>query len=295
MVEGEKPENSIMEFLQKTKAQIGDLSKRVANATKSGIETTTEAIQSKVVETKERSKRKKEGKLQSIKSEIRVDGHIDSTPAMVNLSEIAQEKIEIIEAQNHSQIQIVEELSRLVDRVDNIERQLIEIATKVTQMEASESSTYATNQEHQELRFSTIGNELLAYFGATLLTLVGLFGVELYLRGKDLTYFGGIPALNIVWAIAAVMWSSFFFGRVSKLNPNILFPVSLRIQMAFGIGLAVFTVSMFNVSDSQTIMDGWIWISILATTAFLGAMIIATARKLAVSFVKPREVIEVID
>ena len=46
MVEEEKPENSIMEFLQKTKAQIADLSKKAASATKSGIETTTEAIQS---------------------------------------------------------------------------------------------------------------------------------------------------------------------------------------------------------------------------------------------------------
>ena len=295
MVQGSPTENPIMEFLQKTKTQIANLSKRAASATKSGLETTTETIQSKVVETKERSKRKKEEKLQSIKSDIRLDGHIDSTPAMVNLSEIAQEKIHIIEAQNYSQIQIVEELSRLVDRVDTIERQLVSIATKITQIEAAESSTDVVNREHQELRFSTIGNELLAYFGATLLTLVGLFGIELYLRGKELTYFGGIPALNIVWAVAAVMWSSFFFGRVSKLNPNILFPISLRIQMAFGIGLAVFTISMFNVSDSQTIMDGWIWISILATTAFLGAMIIATARKLAVSFVKPREVNEIID
>ena len=52
MVEEGKPENSIMEFLQKTKAQIAELSKKAAIATKSGIETTTEAIQSKVVETK---------------------------------------------------------------------------------------------------------------------------------------------------------------------------------------------------------------------------------------------------
>ena len=51
-----------MEFLQKTKTQIANLSKRAASATKSGLETTTETIQSKVVETKERSKRKKEEK-----------------------------------------------------------------------------------------------------------------------------------------------------------------------------------------------------------------------------------------
>ena len=80
MVEEEYPENSIMDFLQKTKAQIADLSKKAANATKSGIESTTEAIQSKVVETKERSKKKKEAKLESIKSEIKEEGYIDAAP-----------------------------------------------------------------------------------------------------------------------------------------------------------------------------------------------------------------------
>ena len=64
MVQGSPTENPIMEFLQKTKTQIANLSKRAASATKSWLETTTETIQSKVVETKERSKRKKEEKLQ---------------------------------------------------------------------------------------------------------------------------------------------------------------------------------------------------------------------------------------
>ena len=41
MVEGLPTENPIMEFLQKTKTQIAELSKRAATATKSGIESTT--------------------------------------------------------------------------------------------------------------------------------------------------------------------------------------------------------------------------------------------------------------
>ena len=63
MEKGSQKENSIMEFLQKTKSQIADLSKRAANATKSGFDNTTSAIQTKVVETKERSRRKKKQKL----------------------------------------------------------------------------------------------------------------------------------------------------------------------------------------------------------------------------------------
>ena len=85
-----------MEFLQKTKAQIAELSKKAAIATKSGIETTTEAIQSKVVETKERSKKKKEAKLESIKSEIKEEGYIDAAPPMMILPEVDAQQFELI-------------------------------------------------------------------------------------------------------------------------------------------------------------------------------------------------------
>ena len=76
MVQGLPTENPIMEFLQKTKPQIAELSKKAANATKSGIETTTGAIQSKVVETKERSRMKKEAKVEALKSELKDEGYI---------------------------------------------------------------------------------------------------------------------------------------------------------------------------------------------------------------------------
>ena len=104
MVEETKQDNSIMDFLQKTKTQIADLSKRAASATKSGIESTTEAIQTKVVETKERSKKKKEAKLESIKSEIRDEGFIDSTPPMMVLPDVDVEQFELLSSQNEAQI-----------------------------------------------------------------------------------------------------------------------------------------------------------------------------------------------
>ena len=107
MVEGLPTENPIMEFLQKTKTQIAELSKRAASATKSGIESTTGAIQSKVVETKERSKMKKEAKMEAVKSDLKDDGYIDNAPPMMILPEVDAQQFELLNSQNEAQIQIV--------------------------------------------------------------------------------------------------------------------------------------------------------------------------------------------
>ena len=90
MVGEEKQPSPILDFLKKTKTQIADLSIKAANATKTSINTTSEAIQGKVLESKERSKKKKEAKIESLKNDIKEDGYIDSlaTPISDYLHEL---------------------------------------------------------------------------------------------------------------------------------------------------------------------------------------------------------------
>ncbi|MGB2038132.1 MAG: hypothetical protein ACPHX8_06660, partial [Candidatus Poseidoniaceae archaeon] len=125
MVEGEKEQSPIMDFLKKTKTQIADLSLKAATATKTSINATSEAIQGKVIESKERSKKKKEAKLESLKNEIKDDGWIDSTPPMMVLPGVDTEQLNVLDAQTDAQIQIVEEMIRLSERVDSLERRLL--------------------------------------------------------------------------------------------------------------------------------------------------------------------------
>ena len=132
MEEPPKKDNLTLEFLQKTKFQIADLTKRVAEVTKSGIASTTGAIQSKVVESKERSKKKKEERMESLKNELRDDGFIDIAPPMMVLPDVDAEQLELMNSQNEAQIQIVEEMVRLSERIDLIERRLTSIGSAVT-------------------------------------------------------------------------------------------------------------------------------------------------------------------
>jgi hypothetical protein len=181
----------------------------------------------------------------------------------------------------------------LSNRLDDLEKQLIRLGK--SKPEPSKEIQSEEQSEVDDANFSTIGNEILTFLGATLLTLVGLFGVEVYLDGKEVLLFNTVSLLTSIWTVTAIIWSAFLFSRIGHINPGLGFPMFLRVQMSFGVGLAVFALATLNGSDSQTITDGWIWISILSTTALLGASLLATAWKFTQSLVSVKETIEVID
>lgn len=293
MPEEAKEKKQVLEVLKSTKSKLAKLTHATAEMTKSTFNNTAEAIQDKVMDAKTKSKERKEKKIQGLKSELKENGRLEDTPEMVILPNITLEQSNIMKDQIEAQILIVNEMKMLSSRLDDLEKQLIRLGkSKLTTVEEIQPNT---PKEATDENLSTIGNEILTFLGATLLTLVGLFGVEVYLDGKDVLLFNTVPVLTSIWTVTAVVWSAFLFSRIGHINPGLGFPVFLRVQMSFGVGLAVFALATLNGSDSQTITDGWIWISILSTTALLGASLLATAWKFTQSLVSVKETVEVID
>ena len=293
MPEEAKEKKQVLEVLKSTRSKLAKLTHATAEMTKSTFNNTAEAIQDKVMDVKTKSKERKEKKIEGIKTEIKENGRLDDTPEMVILPNITLEQSTIMKDQVESQILIVEEMKMLSSRLDDLEKQLIRLGK--SKPEPSKEVQTNKQEEESDANFSTIGNEILTFLGATLLTLVGLFGVEVYIDGKDVLLFNTVPLLTSIWTVTAIVWSAFLFSRIGHINPGLGFPVFLRIQMSFGVGLAVFALATLNGSDSQTITDGWIWISILSTTALLGASLLATAWKFTQSLVSDKETVEVID
>lgn len=293
MPEEAKEKKQVLEVLKSTRTKLAKLTHATAEMTKSTFNNTAEAIQDKVMDVKTKSKERKEKKIEGIKTEIKENGRLDDTPEMVILPNITLEQSTIMKDQIESQILIVEEMKMLSSRLDDLEKQLIRLGK--SKPEPSKEVQTNKQEEESDANFSTIGNEILTFLGATLLTLVGLFGVEVYIDGKDVLLFNTVPLLTSIWTVTAIVWSAFLFSRIGHINPGLGFPVFLRIQMSFGVGLAVFALATLNGSDSQTITDGWIWISILSTTALLGASLLATAWKFTQSLVSVKETVEVID
>ena len=294
MPEEAKEKKQVLEVLKSTRSKLAKLTLATAEMTKSTFNNTAEAIQDKVMDVKTKSKERKEKKIGDLKAEIKDNGRLEDTPEMVILPNITLEQSTIMKDQIEAQILIVGEMKILSSRLDDLEKQLIRLG-KSKPEPSKEVQTNKQEEETSEENFSTIGNEILTFLGATLLTLVGLFGVEVYIEGKDVLLFNTVPLLTSIWTVTAIVWSAFLFSRIGHINPGLGFPMFLRMQMSFGVGLAVFALATLNGSDSQTITDGWIWISILSTTALLGASLLATAWKFTTSLVSIKETVEVID
>ena len=293
MPEEAKEKKQVLEVLKSTRSKLAKLTHATAEMTKSTFNNTAEAIQDKVMDVKTKSKERKEKKIDELKAEIKENGRLMDTPEMMILPNITLEQSTIMKDQVESQILIVEEMKLLSNRLDDLEKQLIRLGK--SKPEPSKEIQSEEQSGVDDANFSTIGNEILTFLGATLLTLVGLFGVEVYLDGKEVLLFNTVSLLTSIWTVTAIIWSAFLFSRIGHINPGLGFPMFLRVQMSFGVGLAVFALATLNGSDSQTITDGWIWISILSTTALLGASLLATAWKFTQSLVSVKETIEVID
>ena len=297
MVEGSAQDKSILDFLQKTKLQIADLSKRAATATKSGIETTKEAIQSKVVESKERSKKKKEAKLESIKSEIRDEGFIDSTPPMMVLPDVDVEQFELLSSQNEAQIQIVEEMIRLSERIDLLERRLTSIGTSMTKgLEISHSELDSeVKKEKREVRSGNVLVEVLNIMGASLLLLVSLFSVDGYIRDNDLLLMSKYQLSIPLWTSGIFAWSMFLFYRMARVGTVLTVPVLYRFQISIAIAMAAMMGMLLSEESLSTISNAWVWTTVLASAAIVGVGMITSAWRMTKQMVGIKETNEIID
>ena len=298
MVEEGEPENSIMEFLQKTKAQIAELSKKAATATKSGIATTTETIQSKVVETKERSKKKKEAKLESIKSEIKEEGYIDAAPPMMILPEVDAQQFELLNSQNEAQIQIVEEMVRLSERIDMLERRITKLGTAVTKeipITTIVDSEPVHQPERREVRSGNVLVEVLNIMGASLLLLVPLFSADGYLRDNEILLLNTYEPSILLWTIGVFSWSMFLFFRMARVGTVLTVPILYRIQISLAIAMAAMMGMLLSEESLSTISSAWVWTTVLASAAIIGVSMITSAWRMTKQMVGIKETNEVID
>ena len=219
MVGEEKQQSPIMDFLKKTKTQIADLSIKAANATKTSINTTSEAIQGKVLESKERSKKKKEAKIESLKNDIKEDGFIDSTPPMMVLPNVDTDQLNVLDAQTDAQIQIVEEMIRLSERVDSLERRIVLLGEANENTFAKSNGRSSSAQKNTKIFVAdrtSIMVEVLHIMGASLLLLVSLFALDGYLKDNEILLMEKYNLSIPLWTFGVFGWSLFLFQRMGR-------------------------------------------------------------------------------
>ena len=227
--------STLSEKLNETKKRLGILSKKVANSTKSMVENTNNSIKATITEQKEKRQQKKQEKLAQTKTELSEAGLLDDVPSMVTLPEFENERMEIASEQNETMITIVEEMQRLSQRIDHLERR-----NKALSTNNSKVHEVTTSQPKQERETNTttspVMGEVIHLLGASLVWIVVLFGADKFISERAILIMDSYPAEIPIWGIGAMTWSMYMLSRLGQSSNMLRLPKLLLFQTPASVG-----------------------------------------------------------
>ena len=119
---GKSKPPTLAERLNSTGNKLAELSKKVSESTKSAVGNANESIKNAIAENKQKRDAKKQQKLEDARSELSSEGLLNDVPSMVTLPEFEEERMSIVSEQNDNLVLVLEEMQRLSERVDSLEK-----------------------------------------------------------------------------------------------------------------------------------------------------------------------------
>ena len=268
--------DSMSEKLNLTKQRLSALSQKVAESTKNMINSTNESIRTNVAKHKEKREQKNQEKLAAAREAIGKDGLIDDVPAMVTLPEFEDEKLEIVAEQNESMISIVEEMQRLSERLDAVERRFRNLGTN-NEKKAGKISKVAETTPSKEIEPSPVMREVIHLLGASLVWIVVLFGIDKYLSDNAVLLLDSYPAEIPIWGVGAMTWSYYLLRRLGNSSKALQLPKLLMFQTAIAVGITTTFGLMVNDETMTTVSNVWIWGTVIAVGLLFASSLLASA------------------
>ena len=267
--------STLSEKLNETKKRLGILSKKVANSTKSMVENTNNSIKATITEQKEKRQQKKQEKLAQTKTELSEAGLLDDVPSMVTLPEFENERMEIASEQNETMITIVEEMQRLSQRIDHLERRHKALSTNNSKVH--EVTTSQPKQEREtNTTTSPVMGEVIHLLGASLVWIVVLFGADKFISERAILIMDSYPAEIPIWGIGAMTWSMYMLSRLGQSSNMLRLPKLLLFQTAAAVGITTALGLMVYDETMTTVSSIWVWGTVIAIGLLLAASMIAS-------------------
>ena len=273
---GSNKVDSMSEKLNLTKQRLSALSQKVAESTKNMINSTNESIRTNVAKHKEKREQKNQEKLAAAREAIGKDGLMDDVPAMVTLPEFEDEKLEIVAEQNESMISIVEEMQRLSERLDAVERRFRNLGSN-NEKKAGKISKVAETTPSKEIEPSPVMREVIHLLGASLVWIVVLFGIDKYLSDNAVLLLDSYPAEIPIWGVGAMTWSYYLLRRLGNSSKALQLPKLLMFQTAIAVGITTTFGLMVNDETMTTVSNVWIWGTVIAVGLLFASSLIASA------------------
>ena len=285
--------STLSEKLNLTKKRLGILSKKVASSTKSMVENTNNSIKTTISEQKEKRQQKKQEKLAQTKTELSEAGLFDDVPSMVTLPEFENERMEIASEQNETMITIVEEMQRLSQRIDEIDR-------KITSMNYKPDRENINSSDEQSLSYSQVNkeytiNQIIHLLGVSVVWIVMLIVADWYSTEKNLQFDGQYPFRYLIWSIGTSSWIYYILYTLSKASSLLKFPIILNIQITMVVGITTLIALIAYDGSTNAISNVWIWGSTIAVVLLLSASILTYVWQSTKKLISIREEIEIID
>tara|TARA_B100001079_G_scaffold261909_1_gene263511 strand:+ start:191 stop:1051 length:861 start_codon:yes stop_codon:yes gene_type:complete len=265
---------TLAERLNATGNKLAELSKKVSDSTKTAVGNANESIKNAISENKQKRDAKKQKKLEDARIELTSEGLFDDVPSMVTLPEFEDERMSIVSEQNENLVLVLEEMQRLSERVDSLEKRNRSI--QVTSKKNNKKSKDSVDPENNEST-SPVMSEVIHLLGASLIWIVALFGADKYITERELLILESYPAEIPIWGIGATTWSLYLLYRIGKKSPTLRLPGLLRFQASLAVGITTTIGIMINDDSTSTVSSVWTWGTIIAIGLLLGSSMIATA------------------
>lgn len=265
---------TLAERLNATGNKLAELSKKVSDSTKTAVGNANESIKNAISENKQKRDAKKQKKLEDARIELTSEGLFDDVPSMVTLPEFEDERMSIVSEQNENLVLVLEEMQRLSERVDSLEKRNRSI--QVTSKKNNKKSKDSIDSENNEST-SPVMSEVIHLLGASLIWIVALFGADKYITERELLILESYPAEIPIWGIGATTWSLYLLYRIGKKSPTLRLPGLLRFQASLAVGITTTIGIMINDDSTSTVSSVWTWGTIIAIGLLLGSSMIATA------------------
>ena len=286
--------STLSEKLDMTKKRLAILSKKVASNTKSMLENTNNSIKATISEQKEKRQQKKQDKLTQTKTELSDEGLLDDVPSMVTLPEFENERIEIASEQNETMITIVEEMQRLSQRIDHLERRHKAISTNNSK-ENQVISSQAKPQLDTNTTTSPVMGEVIHLLGASLAWIVVLFGADKFISERAILIMDSYPAEIPIWGIGAMTWSMYMLSRLGKSSNMLRLPKLLLFQTSAAVGITTSLGLMVYDETMTTVSNVWVWGTVIAIGLLLATSMIASVWQSTIKLVGITDEQEIID
>ena len=265
---------TLAERLNATGNKLAELSKKVSDSTKTAVGNANESIKNAISENKQKRDAKKQKKLEDARIELTSEGLFDDVPSMVTLPEFEDERMSIVSEQNENLVLVLEEMQRLSERVDSLEKR--NRSSQVTSKKNIKKSKDSIDPENNEST-SPVMSEVIHLLGASLIWIVALFGADKYITERELLILESYPAEIPIWGIGATTWSLYLLYRIGKKSPTLKLPGLLRFQASLAVGITTTIGIMINDDSTSTVSSVWTWGTIIAIGLLLGSSMIATA------------------